>query len=134
MTTIATATAASQLSSHFSFAMYALLHELKSFVYAYPRLHDDKLPEHEIVWETTVDGGPDQAVLSAILAEPDLWRAALPDSVVVIPRKTLLSVGLSSDVIDALAMMGENEIANAAARHRASMEACLMRRGKKPIA
>lgn len=97
--------------------MHRLLHRMKQFVRVYPLVMDDTLPDHDIIWETTIDGGPDRALLDAIKSNPLLWREALPSDVVIVPRKMLEKVGLHSDVIDAMAGHGNYLVEATAARY-----------------
>jgi hypothetical protein len=79
----------------------------------------EEVGDHRVYFVTGVDDGPDRVVEDAIRGCPALWAGALPDSVVIVPRRTLEGVGLSDDVIDYFASMGVSAVETHAAKHRA---------------
>lgn len=123
--TTATALRASQTRSQSTHAMQRLLHKLKPFMRAYTRTPDTEMPEHDIVWVTEVESGPQQVIAEAMEATPALWLETLPPEVVIVPRKALESTArLTPEVIDYLAGMGMNIVASRGARrlHEADFE------------
>jgi len=98
-------------------ALDHLLYRLKAFVEVRPMMEDDRLPEHDVVWVDYIERGPAKTILDANKAHPELWRDALPEDVVIVPRKMLAQAGLTADVIDALAGYGAQMVAAKAARH-----------------
>lgn len=98
-------------------AMNRLLYELRRWTRAVPMNHDDEMPEHDIVFETEFENGPEKAVHDAIKCNPALWEHAIPSEVVMVPRVALEKAGLDRKMIECLANMGANAVANQAARH-----------------
>jgi hypothetical protein len=103
-------------------ALDHLLYRLKDFIEVRPMMEDDKLPEHDVVWVDYHERGPAKTILDANKAHPELWRDALPEEVVIVPRKMLAQVGLTADVIDALAGYGGQMVAAKAARHEYDLQ------------
>jgi hypothetical protein len=101
-----------------AFAMDRLMQALKRYLRAYPMLEGDKMPEHDVVWFTELDGGPERVILEAIKATPELWLQALPPEVCVVPRDALKSLGLNEDVVALLAEKGAYMVDAHAAKHR----------------
>lgn len=117
MSDTATAIIESQTKRRYRFIVDRLLHRLRKFMSAYPRAVSDKMPEHDLVWVEMVNGeSPGKTILDAIKAHPELWRDALPAEVCIVPRSTLEELGLSADVVTALADMGDHMVAAHAAR------------------
>lgn len=105
------------------YGMERLLHRLRDFMRAYPRKCDDEMPEHDLVWVEAVSGAsPGKAILDAIKADRELWRDALPPDVCIVPRKALQNCGLSEDIINHLADMGDHFTAGHAARFKHELE------------
>jgi hypothetical protein len=115
------------------YALKTLLLRLERWVRAWPYAQGQEMPDHRIVFVTETDDGPGKDLDDAIRSTPELWSDALPSDVVVVPRKSLESVGLSRDVIECLASMGGAMVETHAARHRQMMldEADRKQRGKK---
>lgn len=101
---------------------HRMFDRLKEFVRAYPVNMDDVMPEHDIVWTTSVCGSPESVILDAIRSNPAIWRSALPDTVVIMPRKMLEQVGLSSDTIEVLAGYGASMVETAAAKYEYDLD------------
>lgn len=119
MSEAATAIMEAQDTRRLDYAMKRLLNRLRRFMAAYPREMDKPMPDHDLVWMERLNGdGPARVILDAIKSHPDLWRDALPPDVCIVPRKALeQTAGLSPEVVDYLAGMGENMVAAHAARH-----------------
>ena len=99
-----------QRDNRLAAAMYRLLDRLRPFMRAYPRTSEE-MPEHDMVWETAINGGPEHVILEAIKANPALWESALPPDVCVVPRKMLEQISvLSPELIDYMASIGANMI------------------------
>jgi hypothetical protein len=99
-------------------AMDRLTNALKRYLRAYPMLEGDKMPEHDLVWVTGSDGGPERVILEALKATPELWLQALPPEVCIVPREALKSLGLDEDVVALLAEKGAYIVDAHAANHR----------------
>jgi hypothetical protein len=100
------------------YAIKNLLMRLERWARAWPRMGDYEIPDHRIVFVTEVDDGPGKDVDDAIRSTPELWADALPDDVVIVPRKSLESAGLSRYVIEILSSMGGAIVETHAAKHR----------------
>jgi hypothetical protein len=102
-------------------AMNRLLHDLRPFMMAYPRVADAEMPDHDMVWVDNLmpANSPARVILDAIKANPALWMEALPAEVCVVPRKILEKMLPStvSDTIDYLHGYGIALVLNHAARY-----------------
>ena len=98
-------------------AMDQLLHKLKKFVRAYPRLSED-LPDHDISFVTGVGEGnaPDAVIADAMKSTPALWLHAVPDNVVIVPRDVLKKFGITSGMIEVMEGAAHNYIESEGAR------------------
>lgn len=105
-------------------SMARLLHELRDFMRAYPREVDVKVLDLDLVWVSGIgDGGPEKAILDAINANPELWADALPEDVVIVPRRLLKSTtALDDSMIDALNHHGMDMVLR---------KACVLRHAKE---
>jgi hypothetical protein len=118
-TTTATATMEAQTRKRHGYAIERLLHRLRRFVRVYPMKVDDVMPEHDLVWVEELSGAsPGKAILDALKANPELWRDALPPEVCIVSRKALEQCGLSADIINHLADMGDHFVGGHAAKFR----------------
>lgn len=118
-----TAILKSQVALQLEAAMDHLLHDLRKFMMAYPRVMGAEMPDRDLVWHGTYNNGPAQTILAAIRANPVLWTAALPDEVCIVPRKAL-EASISSDLVSHLDDMGKYVVATHAARyHREKQQA-----------
>jgi hypothetical protein len=111
-----TAIMASKADSRKRYAFDRLLHRLRRFMHAYPRVMDDKMPDHEIVWLDEIErGGPAQTIRDAIKAHPDLWAEAIPQECCIVHRETLKKY-VGADAAEYMESHGANAVANQAAR------------------
>lgn len=115
-TTAATAIAIREKHRRLEVAVHRLLRKLKRFVEVFPMMEGDKLPEHDVVWIEYPDGGPGSAIVDANKSHPDLWRAAIPTDVVIVPREMLARAGLQDDVVEAMERYGSDIVETQAAR------------------
>ena len=96
----------SQSRSMIAHAMHRLLHRLRPYMRAYP-IADEPMPEHDVVWVTEFDGGPERVIAEAMQATPALWMQFLPPEVCIVSRKSLeQGVGVNPDIVDYLASEG----------------------------
>lgn len=110
-------------SSRLKATIHHMLYKLRDFVDVFTADPDAKLPEHDVVWVTHVSrGGPETVIRDAILSCPAMWLEALPEDVVIVPRRMLEQVGLSADVIDALSGYGTCMVDTQAAMHEHTLE------------
>lgn len=98
-------------------AIETLLRDLGDWVDVVQVNHADVLPAHRITFTTALSDGPAQAVRRAVKAEPELWLHAVPPEIVMVPRATLVSIGLSDAVIDWMERGTQNLLDREAARH-----------------
>ena len=127
MTATATAMLERQSRSMIAHAMHRLLHRLRPYMRAYP-IADEPMPEHDVVWVTEYDGGPERVIAEAMESTPALWMQFLPPEVCIVSRRVLekvlgLSLGLNQDdVIHLLAAEGVNIIMSRAAQKLHELE------------
>lgn len=125
MSETATMAAIDESRRRFGWALQRLLHALKPFMRAYAKTPEDQGRadelELDLVWVTDLDGGPGQAVLDALRANPELWSKALPEEVCIVPRRAIEKIAGQS-LSDHLRVAGESIIATHAAMHRLNKE------------
>ena len=127
-----TAIVQQQRSLQLRYAIDRLLDRLKNFVAAYPLLDNDQMPDHAIEWLTTIDGGPGKAVMEALMVSPDLWLDTLPSELVIVPRSTLLRIGVHDEVIDIAQSYALDVIGIAAAAKASEIEVKRLERDDAP--
>jgi hypothetical protein len=114
--TTVTATMATQADSRKRYAFDHLLHRLCKFMHAYPRVMDDKMPDHDIVWMDEIErGGPAQTIRDAIKMHPEMWVEALPQECCIVHRETLKKY-VGADAAEYMESHAANAVANQAAR------------------
>jgi len=115
-TATATAVRSDQSDKQLRSAMLRLLDALRPFI---PRDPHVKLPDHNLGWVIQPDGSPERVILDAIQAHPELWVHALPETICIVSRQSLLrALGSHNGVfVEALAHEGANIVASHAARH-----------------
>ncbi len=118
-TTAETAVQARMRDVRVHHATTRLLDKLRKWTRAYQRLESDQMPEHEIVFVTGVDGGPERELVDAMKATPALWLQALPEHLAIVPRARLSDFGVDASVVKYM----EHE----AARHIEAESARLLR-------
>lgn len=121
-----TAALASQSDTRLRHAMDHLLHRLRKFMRAYPEKRDEPLPDHDVVWVTEFDGGPEKVILQAIRMCPDLWASALPEDVCIVRKADLERIALAAHmpgVTDVLVANGAYSVDRHAAMFRRDLEA-----------
>ncbi|MCY0148293.1 hypothetical protein OEG84_11375 [Hoeflea sp. G2-23] len=97
-------------------AMHHILHRMRRFMRAYPARQEDKMPEHDLVWVSEINGeGPALEILEANKCNPALWLDAIPAGVCIVPKSALKSAGLSDEMVEYFALMGSATVANHAA-------------------
>ena len=104
--------------------MDRLLHDLRDWVRVYTRHEADmeKLPELDLAWVTGVSGnGPEETILEAVKANPELWAAAIPAECCIVHRKTLEKY-VGADAAEYMAGYGATAVADQAARLRHEVE------------
>lgn len=111
----ATAIRESQQNNRLRFAMDRLFYKLKRYVRVYGRTPDDRMPDHDIAWETHIDHGPETAILNAIKMHPELWAEAVPSECCIVHRETLKKY-IGADAAEYLAHHGVAAVAAQAAR------------------
>lgn len=104
------------------YALDRLLCELKPFMRAYPRVEDDKMPDHDLEWITYIGSDPRQAIVNALKVNPELWLQAIPSEVCVLSRKELEAMtNLTPEDIALLVVGAESIIATLAAKYSHEM-------------
>ncbi len=92
-------------------AFERLFYKLKKFVRAYPRLADDRMPDHDIEFVVSPEDDPRAAVLKMIETCPDVWLTTLPDDVSIVPNKVLSQLtNLDDAAIKHLSEMGMHRV------------------------
>jgi hypothetical protein len=99
-TTIETAMKASMRDARVRHAVDRLLYRLREWARAYPRKQNDTMPDHDIVFATGIDGGPEQEIGEAMKATPALWVSAIPDDVVMVCKSRLTAYGVEPALIE----------------------------------
>jgi hypothetical protein len=122
MTTRTTGILEAHSRSQLRHAVQRLLHRLKPFVRVYPKTMDDKMPDHDIAWVTGVDGGPEQTIADALICTPELWAAALPKEVCIVPREALSSVAGGPEAVDYLSGLGASIVSTHGAKRLFDLE------------
>jgi len=121
MSDIATAAIEAQRHSELNLTMKRLLHQLRRFMRAYPRVNEP-LPDHDMVWVDELPGdGPAKTIHEAIASNPVLWAHALPKEVCIVPRKALESK-LSEFQAECLNQLGMNMVMEKAYRRKSQIE------------
>ena len=118
---VITATEAASVDRRLRPAMMRLFDSLRQYVRVYTRTPDERLPDHDIVWETHIDHGPERALLDAIKMTPEMWAAAIPEDCIIVPRNPIVGM-LGELTAEALAADGANKVADQAARLRYEAE------------
>lgn len=103
------------------YAIDQLLYDLKSFIRVYPIKEGDEIAEHDVVWSTSVDTHPGQAIFDALRANPALWLSLLPPEVCVVDKRVLEKAGVRHSVVAMAAAHGEMAVMDAA-RQRGEKE------------
>lgn len=109
-------------------AMHRLLHKLKAYVEVRPFEEGDKLAEHDVVWVSWPDNGPEKTIGDAMVMTPALWVQALPPEVCLVSRKSLegiMSLNLHlnpEDMIEYLRAEGANIVMSRAAQKLHELE------------
>lgn len=100
-------------------AMHRLLQDLRPFMRVCLMNGADTMPDHDLVWVDTIDGGPGKVILDAIKSSPALWRDALPPEVCVLQKEAVMKMaGITSVQLEYLSAYGENAVQNAAYNRR----------------
>ena len=105
-----------QFDNQLRFAMNRLLHNLRKYIHVYAMRPNIEMPEHNPVWIRDMDRGPENEILDAIKANPELWRNAVPEECCIVPRKTLVGFGVTPNHIEHLEAIGAS-IIDARAHH-----------------
>ncbi len=105
-----------------NYAMKTLLIRLERWTRAIPFAEGDEMPDHRVHFMTEPDEGPGKTIDDAIKSNPSLWADALPRDVVIIPKASAKQLGISDDILEYLASMGQNIVDTHAARHHHMVE------------
>ena len=95
MTTIERLVERSIRDQRFAAAMFVLLDELREHirVVGISREAHERADDYMAEWvESVTEGGPILTVIHAMRERPILWRDAIPEELVLVPRKSLRMV------------------------------------------
>ena len=117
--TAMTAAISDQKRSRLAATFFLLFDDLREYMRAYAITEEDQknLPKLDLVWVTSVDGGPEKLMLDAIATEPAIWTHAIPEECCIVPRSSLAAL-VGENVVERLAMHGAALVENLAARRK----------------